>query len=320
MQLTFNRQLDPVFTDVELYDSSAAKTVAVTVSVDATGKILTIVPAGGTALAPYHSYTLAVHALATNGASLDVVRPFTADVPASLLPAVTGLTVTPASADYDTATFTLSWAASPSATGYQVWARDTDRNPSYLLLKTLPSAPAPGTSVTLPATFDWYPDDGRLTPLAFGVAVDLAVVAVNAAGDAPLPSSATPVRRSDTVAPWLLTLAQAGQADNSAGGTARTITVTATFDEYMDSGGPADHLPPGGPHLHVRVEREPDGRHVPRHHPGVDRRAGCVHHRGRSGHERERHDPEERLAHERDGARLERRVRERRPDGLRPRR
>ena len=231
--LTFNRQLDAVLTDVTLYDSTAARTVAVVVSVDGTGKILTIVPAGGTGLAPYHSYSLTVYALATNGDPLTVYKSFIADVPASLLPAITGLTVTPAIADYDTATYTLSWNASASAAGYQVWARDTNRNPSYLLLKTLGSMPAPSTSVTLPATFDWYSADALLTPLAFRVAVDLAVVAVNAAGDAPLPTSATPVRRSDTAAPWALT-AQSGQADNSAGLTARTITLTATFDEYMD--------------------------------------------------------------------------------------
>jgi hypothetical protein len=231
--LTFNRQLDAVLTDATLYDSTAAKTVAVVVSVDGTGKILTIVPAGATGLAPYHSYSLTVYAEATNGSRLIVNKSFTADVPASLLPAITGLTVTPASADYDTATYTLSWNASASAAGYQVWARDTNRNPDYLLLKTLGSTPAPSTSVTLPATFDWYSADALVTPLAFGVAVDLAVVAVNAAGDAPLPSSATPVRRSDTVAPWALT-GQSGQADNSAGGSARTITLTATFDEYMD--------------------------------------------------------------------------------------
>src|SRR6266511_892432 len=65
--LTFNRQLDAVLTDVTLYDSTAARTVAVVVSVDGTGKILTIVPAGGTGLAPYHSYSLTVYALAKIG-------------------------------------------------------------------------------------------------------------------------------------------------------------------------------------------------------------------------------------------------------------
>ncbi len=234
MQLTFNRALDASLTVASLYDSSAAKSVAVTVSLDSTGKILGIVPAGGTALAAFHSYTLTVDALATNGDPLVVSRTFTADVPASLLPAVTGLAVTPANADFDTASFTLSWNASANASGYQVWVRDTNRNPSYLLVKTLGSSPAPSTTVTLPATFDWYSADALQTPFAFGVGVDFAVVPVNAAGDAPLPSAVTPVHRTDAVAPPVDQAAQTGNADNSAGGTARTITLALTFGEYMN--------------------------------------------------------------------------------------
>ncbi len=234
MQLTFNRALDAVLTDVSLYDSTAARSVAVTVSVDSTGKILSVVPAGGTALAAFHSYTLTANALATNGDSLAVSRTFTADVSASLLGPVTGLTVNPTRADYDTATFTLSWNASTNASGYQVWVRDTSRNPDYLLLRTLGSSPAPSTTVALPATFDWYSADGIQTPFAFGIGVDFAVVAANAAGDAPSPSTATPVHRTDTVAPVAEQVVQSGNADNSAGGTARTVTLALTFGEYMD--------------------------------------------------------------------------------------
>jgi hypothetical protein len=241
IQLTFNRALDAAFidfTDVTLYDLTADPygmvKVAVTVSLDITGKILTIVPAGGTALAAYHSYRLVVNAVATNGDTLVVSRSFTADVSTSLLDAVTGLVVSPTNADYNTASFTLSWKEVTNAFRYQVWVRDTNRNPDYLLVKTLGSSPAPSTPVTLPSTFDWYSDDLKLTPFAFGVAVDFAVVAVNAAGDAPSPTTATPVRRTDTVKPTVSQAVQSGWADNSGGSSPRTITLAVYFSEYMD--------------------------------------------------------------------------------------
>ena len=252
IQLTFNRALEAAFIDfthITLYDLTAdplgTVKVAVTASLDTTGKILTIVPAAGTALAAYHSYRLVVNAVATNGDTFVVSRTFTADVPASLLPAVTGLAVT-SPADFDTASFTLSWNASANASGYQVWVRDTNRNPSYLLVRTLLSTPAPSTSVTLPATFDWYSGDAIQTPFAFGVGVDFVVVAVNAAGDAALPSTVVPVHRQDTVHPVVEQAVQIGNADNSASGTPRTITLTLTFSEYIDPAfAPTIGLPDG---------------------------------------------------------------------------
>lgn len=234
LQLTFNRELDLSATSAVLVDSTAGRTVAVVLSVDASGKVLTVDPAGGTALAAYHAYTLSIAAEATNGDRLNVSRSFTADVPVALLPAVTGLTVTPAAADFDTATFTLSWNASDAAAGYEIWVRDTRDNPSYLLMRTVGASPTPSATVTLPSQFDWYGADGVQTPLARGVAVDFAVVAVNAAGDAAAPSTVTPVRRADTVAPPVESVVQRGTADNTAGSSARTLTLALTFGEYMD--------------------------------------------------------------------------------------
>src|SRR5512133_1591342 len=84
IRLTFNRELDTSLTAVSLYDSTAAKTVAVATSVDATSKTLTIVPAGGATLAAYHSYALVVDGVAANGATLTVSRAFQADVALAL--------------------------------------------------------------------------------------------------------------------------------------------------------------------------------------------------------------------------------------------
>lgn len=235
IRLSFNRELDLGLTHVTLYDSTASRYVAVTTSADSTSRILTVVPSGGTALAVLHSYTLTAYGVATTGATLTATRSFQTDVAVALLPAVTGLIVNPASADFDTATFNLTWDLSAAASGYQVWVRDTSRNPSWLLTNTVPNSFTPSATVTLPATFDYYQFDGIRTPFAFDAAVDFAVVAVNAAGEAPLPSTAVPVQRTDTVAPVVDGAVQGGgTADNTGGGTARTITLTLTFSEYMD--------------------------------------------------------------------------------------
>jgi hypothetical protein len=247
IQLTFNRPLDPLLTTATLSDSTAGKSVAVLLSVDATGRVLTVSAAGGTDLAAFHAYLLGVAAVATNGGQAAVSRGFTAVTASGLLPAVANLTVSPSNADFDTTTFGLTWDAVPAATGYQIFARDTASNPSYLLIKTVGSSPAPATSVTLPASFDHFTGDAVQTPFAFGVAVDLAVVAVNAAGAAPDPSTATPVRRADAVAPVVEWAYQTGIADNGAGATSRTVLLNLTFSEYMDTGVlPAITLPGAG--------------------------------------------------------------------------
>jgi hypothetical protein len=67
------------------------------------------------------------------------------------------------------------------------------------------------------------------------VKVDFAVVAVNVAGAAPLPSTVvTPVRRADTVAPVVDAATQGGSPDNTAGASPKPITLTVVFSEYMD--------------------------------------------------------------------------------------
>ncbi|WP_242394970.1 carboxypeptidase regulatory-like domain-containing protein [Anaeromyxobacter oryzisoli] len=242
IQLTFNQVLDQGLTSVTLDDTTAdptaQKPVAIVATFDATGTILTVAPAPtGTLLAANHAYSLKVDAVAAvNGAPLTVSRSVTAIVPTSVPPAVAGLVVvTPEAADYDTASFTLTWNWDPSAnaTGYQVWVRDTSRNPDYLLVQEVGSSPAPSATVTLPATFDYY-SDSKQTPFAFGVGVDFAVVAVNAAG-ALSPTSVTPVHLTDTVAPVVQTAFQSGNSDNSAGTSPKTITLSVTFGEYMDN-------------------------------------------------------------------------------------
>ncbi len=234
IRLVFNRELDATLTIFSLYDSTAAKTVAMSTSLDPTSKILTIFPAGGTPLAANHSYSLTGQAQALNGDVLNVSRSFVTDVPVALLPPVTGLIVSPSVVDYNTVSFTLSWNLNLDASGYQVWVRDSSRNPSYLLARTVSASLWPSASVTLPSTFDYYAGDAIQTPFAFGVGVDFVVVAVNAGGDAPSPATITPEHRADTVPPTA-SATQVGGANNTAGASPKTVALNVHFDEYMDT-------------------------------------------------------------------------------------
>ncbi len=235
VMLTFNRELDASLTTATLYDSTTGLYVAVTTSVDSTGKVLTVRSDGSTPLAPYHFYTLHVNATATNGAVWSSYKTFQALGTATLLPPVTRLTVSPLNADYDTRSFTLTWDTMANADRYQIWIRDTNNNPSWLLYQTVNASPAPTATVFLPSTFDnWYYADGNVTPFALGVEVDIAVVAVNVAGDASLPSTATPVKRTDTVKPRITRAPQTGDPNNTTGATSKQITLALTFTEYMN--------------------------------------------------------------------------------------
>lgn len=237
MQITFNRELDLTRTTATLTDNTASRTVAVDLTVDAaTGTILTISPNDGTALGAFHTYSLAVTAYAPNGSSHAVNKYFQAVTSAPLLGPVAGLAVTPLAnaVDYNRTTFSLTWAMVDGASGYQIWVRDNFGNPAWVRVTTASQSFSPSANITLPGSFDYFSWDGYTTPFLWGTDVEFAVVAVNAAGEAPLPDTATPVSRSDLVAPTT-TLSLSGFLDNRGNSSSRTVTLTAPFSEFMDT-------------------------------------------------------------------------------------
>lgn len=243
MDLVFNRPIDPNRLDVSLTDLDRGRAVGVGFALDASRSNLTVTPSGGP-LAQGVNYRLTVSARADNGASNTSNRFFQAvGGPSSGLPAVTGLTVKPTEADWNTVTFNLTWNHVPGASAYRVYAKDSISNPSYVQLATIGSKPTPATTVTLPASFDTFAADSVQTPLAYGAKLDFAVVPVDAMGQSPDPATATAVTRSDTTAPKIVSATQSGSADNTSGTAAKTVKLTVHFTEYMDAVAPNIALP-----------------------------------------------------------------------------
>lgn len=239
IEVTFNRELDLAATTASLYDYDAGRYVALNLALDTTGKILSLTPNDGTLLAAFHDFYLSVSAKAPNGDTEAYNKDFQSVTASTLLGDVTNLVVTPAAnaVNFNTTGFTLSWDELPGAFGYRVYVRDNSRNPSWLLVATPGTSLTPGATISLPGTFDYYSSDAYQTPFLWGVDVEFAVVAVNQAGEAPLPSVTTATAtRSDTVVPTITSAmwANYGYLDNRGSSTAKTVTLPVTFSEYMD--------------------------------------------------------------------------------------
>jgi hypothetical protein len=253
--LTFNYPLDDR-TTATLHDLAASSDVAISLSYDAARTVLTVSTVGNTSLGDGHTFALTVQGVAANGYAARFVRNFRAvKATSAALPAVTNLTLSPDKADFDTRTFALEWTAVTSAAAYEVFARDNRNNPTFLLVATSGSAPAPSHVVTLPASFDIYTDDGVVTPLGFGTVVEFVVVPVDAYGTVADPAAASPVSAADKVAPKIVGAFQTGDPNNTAGSTSRQIELTITFSEPMsDATAPTISLPLGSMHAEFALD------------------------------------------------------------------
>jgi hypothetical protein len=233
IELTFNRAVDLTGTTITLLNIDTNRNVAVNPTLDATGAVMTLTPAGGTDLAPGDTFSLTVNVRATNGDTANFVRLFTTLGVAPVLPDVQNLSVEPSDVDFDTRTFALSWDSVAGAAAYRIFVRDNNFNPSYLQVAQVGNSPAPSASITLPGTFDFFSGDGIQTPFAFDVDVDFAVVGVDINGDSADPAQAATVSHSDNIAPSLSSQ-QLGDADNSTNPFPVTLSLNVFFSEYID--------------------------------------------------------------------------------------
>ncbi len=239
LHLAFSEPIDLVASAFTLSDQDgyAYRDVPVVAAADATGQNVAVQAVGGTPLASGHAYSLTVRAVAQAGDALNASYWFTATTGGGLLPPVTGLAANPARVDQNTTGLTLSWTALPAAASYEVYARDTRLNQSWVRIGSVGSAPAPSLAITLPSSFDYYGADGLLTPFAFGTQVELAVIAVGLTGASGDLAAAAPLRLGDTVAPTASWAVQRGSAVNP-GAAPATLTLTVAFSEYMRAAAP----------------------------------------------------------------------------------
>lgn len=269
INLTFNRPVDPDRLSVGLTDVDTSRDVGVSALVTSGTDVIVTVSGGKLAVGTH--YQLTVDARAANGSSGSFSRYFRAVAGSTgMLPAVTGLAVTPEEVDWTTNAFTLKWDRVAGASAYRVYARDNKANPAYVLVQTVGSSPSPQTTVTLPSEFDTFSGDALQTPFAFKTGVDFAVVAVNALGDASAPGTNS-VHREDTTAGQILSVVQTDGADNSAGTAPKTFELRVTFNEYIDT----DNLPTAQLPAGLLSTFEPDstllsGKFVLVVPPGVD--------------------------------------------------
>lgn len=246
LRITADRVLDAGATWVKVTDRGPYRDVAVGWSADAEGSALLIAPVGGAPFAAGHDYAVEARAVAADGTTCTLYDTFVAGAGGTPPAPVSGLTVAPVPADWDTRAFTLRWAAVEGADRYEIWLRDTAFNPSFTRHDSVGSMPAPAYTLTLPAAYDYYTGDGLQTPLLWGTAVEIAVVPVGVAGATGGVAAATPLRVVDGSPPEVIGSAQAGTADNAAGAAAVPVELTLTFDEYLDpSSVPSITVPAG---------------------------------------------------------------------------
>ncbi len=233
LSFTFNNTLNLIGTSAALTDTTAAQTMPTLLSLDGSGAVLNVSPVGATSFVDQHTYTATITAMGANGRTTTFSRTFLASGSAFTVPApVTNLLITsPVSVDYNTTILGLSWSPSVGAASYKIYAHDNNKNPGYVLLKTVTST---ATTVTLPSSFDTVSTDGVQTPFGAGTVVTLVVVPIDTYGASGDFLSQSSVIASDTTPPTVLGVTPSSGLDNSASGSPKPVTLTIIFSEQMD--------------------------------------------------------------------------------------
>ncbi len=234
LSFTFNNTLNLTGTSASLTDTTVWQTMPTLLSLDATGAVLTVRTVGAAPLVDQHNYQVSITAMGANGKQTGIVKSFLASGSAFTVPApVTNLAITsPVNVDYNTTRLGLSWSASTGAASYNVYARDNNRNPGYVLVGTTTTSTA--TTVTLPSFFDSLAGDGVQTPFGSGTIVTLVVVPIDAygaSGDFLIQSSITV---ADTTPPTVRSVSPSSSVDNSLSATPKPVTLTIWFSEQMN--------------------------------------------------------------------------------------
>jgi len=142
-------------------------------------------------------------------------------------------------ADWNTTQVTFRWNTMALVDFYYIFAKDNNRNTDHISIGEFPASDVLATqsgTVTLPAQFDYYNNDGIQTPFLHGTDVTYYITAWNAAGLGPLSGGITV---SDGTNPSPLLSGQSSTADNSANATSKSITIAVTSSlipaEYLSS-------------------------------------------------------------------------------------
>lgn len=201
-------------------------------------KTASIDPGGYLLSAAHHNLSLGVYSVLP-GDWLQANFTFTTANADTIPPAVpTGFeTSSAATVNWNTnGPLSFSWNVAEGVNSYRIYAKDNANNPTIVALSNplTPTFPF-GTmtaNVSLPAAFDWLPNDGIQTPFSNGIEVSFYLAASNADGMSDLTA---PIILSDVVAPTLFGLQQQGTAYNTSPDSTLTFTIGMSWQsEYCD--------------------------------------------------------------------------------------
>jgi len=133
-------------------------------------------------------------------------------------------------ADYNTLSISFVWNTVAHADEYKILARDNDKNTDYVYLKSftatdnvLKQTGSINLSTDAGGQFDYYEDDGKITPFCNGNEISFYIVAINKIGQSVLSS---PVVVKDEVSP-AMELIQYSSANNSS---PNSVTISIDFN------------------------------------------------------------------------------------------
>lgn len=148
-------------------------------------------------------------------------------------------------ADYNTRGIYFNFDIIANADYYQVYVKDDYNNTEFVQIATFSAQDyQQGKYVAwiyLPARFDYFTDDGVVTPFSYGTTVSYKVRAVNSAGEGPFSNVVTVKDETAFDSGDMNVYNQDVTADNSGGAT--DITVTFEFTIYSGQYADVSHTP-----------------------------------------------------------------------------
>ncbi|MFC2170864.1 Ig-like domain-containing protein, partial [Calditrichota bacterium] len=173
---------------------------------------------------------------------------------------VTGLVVNPNDGftiDWNTSHVNIMWNALQSAELFEVYAKNSERVPNFILLGTLVATRAFGSEMDvliIPPRFDWSTADADFTPFTNGVQITIKMRAVNQYGAGEL---STELALRDNTAPGGYILDQNTTANNIGNDEPSEVRFSFLIDieycgnaepqwEFRENGGDPAYRPSGG--------------------------------------------------------------------------
>lgn len=136
-------------------------------------------------------------------------------------------------ADFNTRAFAFEFSSIPNVTDYHIFAKDNNRNSDLILVGSYASEDHETTvdgNVLLPPQFDYFLDDGIITPFAGGVSVTFYTVGQNINGLGPYSNAVT---KRDVTVPTITAIGDNGVTAFNTTASPRSVIINVGMSEYM---------------------------------------------------------------------------------------